>query len=98
MIHRIELSKFDSYLFQFDQSDLLLPSSEYYKLGFHHPIIQTYYKLLVDVAILLGAERTNAMTEMKKLIEFETQLAEVNMLLLCLNFEVLYFCAVRNES
>jgi hypothetical protein len=39
------------------QSDLLLPSIEYYKLGFGHPIIQAYYDLLVDAVVLLGAER-----------------------------------------
>jgi len=32
--------------FQFDQSDLLLPSSDYYKLGFGHPIMQTYYNMV----------------------------------------------------
>jgi hypothetical protein len=31
--------------FQFDQSDLLLPSAEYYVLGLGHPIMQTYYNL-----------------------------------------------------
>ena len=38
------------------QSDLLLPAADYYKLGFEHPILQTYYKLLVDTAKLLGAD------------------------------------------
>ncbi len=34
---------------QFDQSDLLLPSAEYYLLGLGHPIMQTYYNLLVPM-------------------------------------------------
>ncbi len=67
---------------QFDQSDLLLPSSDYYKLGFGHPIMQTYYHMVVDVAVLLGAEPDRARDEMRKLIDFETELAGVRGLLL----------------
>ena len=45
-----------TYLFhsQFDQSDLLLPSAEYYQLGFNHPIMQSYFNVLMNVATLLG--------------------------------------------
>ncbi len=50
----------DDYIVQFDQSDLLLPSIDYYKLGFGHPIIQAYYDLLVDAVSLLGAERCDS--------------------------------------
>jgi membrane metallo-endopeptidase-like protein 1 len=64
--------------FQFDQSDLLLPSAEYYQLGLGHPIMQTYYNLLVNVATLLGADRSRAKREMKELIEFESELASVS--------------------
>ena len=63
--------------FQFDQSDLLLPSAEYYLLGLGHPIMQTYYNLLVNVATLLGSDKTRAKREMKELIEFEIELASV---------------------
>jgi membrane metallo-endopeptidase-like protein 1 len=56
----------------------LLPSAEYYLLGLGHPIMQTYYNLLVNVATLLGADRNRAKREMKELIEFEIELAAVN--------------------
>ena len=66
------------FFFQFDQSDLLLPSAEYYQLGFNHPIIQSYYNVLLNVATLLGAEPALAKKEMKELIEFEMNLASVS--------------------
>ena len=62
---------------QFDQSDLMLPSLEYYQLGFNHPIIQSYYNVLLNVATLLGADPQIAKKEMKELIEFEMNLASV---------------------
>merc|ERR1711953_895885 len=67
----------DDYIVQFDQSDLLLPSAEYYQLGFNHPIIQSYYNVLFNVATLLGADPALAKREMKDLIEFEMNLASV---------------------
>ena len=67
----------DDYVVQFDQSDLLLPSAEYYQLGFNHPIIQSYYNVLFNVATLLGADPALAKREMKDLIEFEMNLASV---------------------
>ena len=65
---------------QFDQSDLMLPSLEYYQLGFNHPIIQSYYNVLLNVATLLGADPKIAKKEMKELIEFEMNLASVRLL------------------
>ena len=64
--------------FQFDQGELMLPNAEYYLLGFNHPIIQTYYKILVDVSLLLGAEEGRAKKDMKDLIQFEMKLANVS--------------------
>ena len=55
----------------------MLPNIEYYLLGFEHPIIQTYYKILVDVSMLLGAEETLAKKDMRDLIDFEMKLAKV---------------------
>ncbi|XP_040578339.1 neprilysin-4 isoform X4 [Lepeophtheirus salmonis] len=69
--------KSENNIVQFDQSDLHLPSFEYYKLGIIHPIIQTYYKFLVDVATLLGANKSRAMEEMMNLIHFEMELANI---------------------
>ncbi len=60
-----------------DQSDLLLPSSDYYKLGFGHPIMQAYYDLLVSVATALGAPAARARAEMKRVVHFESRLASI---------------------
>ena len=83
--------------FQFDQSDLLLPSSEYYLLGLGHPIMQTYYNLLVNVATLLGAERNRAKREMKELIEFEIELASVSWVVRYASFFVFGFCKIKTR-
>ena len=47
-------------------------------MGFDHPIIQSYYNVLFNVATLLGADPTLAKREMKDLIEFEMNLASVS--------------------
>ena len=65
----------------------MLPSAEYYLLGLGHPIMQTYYNLLVNVATLLGGDKTRAKREMKELIEFEIELASVRT---CSKFSVLF--------
>ena len=63
---------------QFDQSDLMLSSTEYYQLGPNNTIMQTYYKILVKVATMLGAEPTRAQRDMKNLLDFEIELAKVS--------------------
>ena len=56
----------------------MLPNKEYYQLGFEHPIIKTYYNILVQVATLLGADTEVAETDMWNLIDFEMKLADVS--------------------
>ena len=60
-----------------DQSQLMLASAEYYQLGLSHPIMQTYYNILVNVATMMGAGSHTAKRDMKDLLEFVIQLAEV---------------------
>ena len=67
----------DEFILQFDQSDLFLPSMDYYKLGFNHQIMQTYYNMLIDVSTILGADPDLAKKDMKDLIDFETEVASV---------------------
>ena len=55
----------------------MLASAEYYQLGLSHPIMQTYYNILVNVATMMGAGSHTAKRDMKDLLEFEIQLAEV---------------------
>ena len=65
------------FYFQFDQSDLVLPSVEYYKLPKEHPILKAYYTLLVDLAMSLGADKATAKAEMLDMLQFETDLSKV---------------------
>ena len=55
----------------------MLASAEYYQLGLSHPIMQTYYNILVSVAKMMGADNKIAKKDMKDLLEFEIELAKV---------------------
>ena len=55
----------------------MLQSAEYYQLGLGHPIMQTYYTILVKVATMMGADMQTAKHDMKDLLKFETDLAGV---------------------
>ena len=52
---------------------------EYLVKGFDDPNVQAYYNYQVDSAVILGAERFNAELEMKDILAFEIQLAEVSL-------------------
>jgi len=67
----------DQYIVQFDQSDLVLPSSEYYHQGIDHAIMKAYKEILTNVAVLLGAERATAEKDMHDVIAFEIDLAKI---------------------
>ena len=56
----------------------MLASAEYYQLGLSHPIMQTYYNILVNVATMMGADIQIAKKDMKDLLEFEIELARVS--------------------
>ena len=47
----------------------------YLKNGFDSPIVQTYYQLLVKVAVLFGANKKRAEKEMKEALQLEIKLA-----------------------
>ena len=67
----------------------MLASAEYYQLGLSHPIMQTYYNILVNVATMMGANSHTAKRDMKDLLEFEIRLAEV-----CIDGEILIYLLV----
>jgi len=67
----------DQYIVQFDQSDLVLPSSEYYHQGIDHPIMKAYQEILTNIAMLLGAEQSQAEKDMHAVIAFEIELAMI---------------------
>ena len=68
----------DQYIVQFDQSDLVLPSPEYYHQGIDHPIMRAYQEILTNIAVLLGASRTQAEADMHAVIAFEIELSTVS--------------------
>jgi len=62
---------------QLDQATLGL-SREYLSKGFDDKLVQAYYRYMVDIAVILGANRERARTELKESLEFEIQLANVS--------------------
>lgn len=62
---------------QLDQASLGL-SREYLNRGFSDKLVQAYYEYMVDIAVLLGAERARAQTELKDSLHFEMKLANVS--------------------
>ncbi|XP_011689069.1 PREDICTED: membrane metallo-endopeptidase-like 1 [Wasmannia auropunctata] len=61
-----------------DQASLGL-SREYLLKGFYDKIVQAYYKYMVDIAIILGANPDRAHIELKESLEFEIKLANVSL-------------------
>lgn len=104
VVQEIELIGFSSnYLFGFgliqdlkndtrrilvvDQPSLGL-SREFFIKGENDSLVQAYHKFQVDMAVLFGAEREDAESEMKDVLDFEFKLANVIFitLILSLNF------------
>lgn len=53
-------------------------SREYLTKGFSEKLVDAYYKYIVDVAVILGANRERATKEIGESIEFEMKLANVS--------------------
>ena len=64
-------------IIQFDQTSLGLPSREYFLKEGINKEKDAYLQLMVDMAELLGAERNYAFEQLTKVVEFETELANV---------------------
>ena len=73
----------DQYIIQFDQSDLVLPSSEYYHQGIDHPIMKAYQvinnKILDDTKISLFLLFKNILTNIAVLLGAKREEAERDM-------------------
>lgn len=61
---------------QIDQASLGL-SREYLIAKFEEPFVVAYHNYQIDLAVLFGASRDNAETAMRDVLDFETELAEV---------------------
>ena len=51
---------------------------EYLIAGFDDQYVQHYYHYMIDAAVLLGANKTKAMTELKESLLFEIALANIS--------------------
>jgi neprilysin len=63
-------------LTQLDQASLGL-SREYLIKGKEDKVVTAYYEYMVDLAVLYGAERTRAESELMESLKFEMALANV---------------------
>ncbi|CAH1111368.1 unnamed protein product [Psylliodes chrysocephalus] len=61
-----------------DQASLGL-RREFLIKGFEDKIVKAYYDYMVDLAVLFGADRQKATTELKASLEFEMQLAKISL-------------------
>lgn len=66
------------HIIQIDQGGLTLPTKEnYINKTAHAKILSAYLDYMVKVAVLLGANDTEATKQMQAVIDFETKLAEI---------------------
>lgn len=66
------------HVIQIDQGGLTLPTKEnYLNKTVHEKILAAYLDYMVKVAVLLGANETEATRQMQAVIDFETRLAEI---------------------
>lgn len=62
---------------QLDQAELGMPSREYYMKGHEDVGVQVYEQFAINVAILFGANESNAEREIREMIDFEIELANL---------------------
>lgn len=74
MCHNFENGNF---VFQIDQTLLELERGFLAK-GFNEKIVQSYFKYMVDNAVVFGANKERAEQELKESLEFEMKLAKVS--------------------
>ncbi|KAL3861161.1 hypothetical protein ACJMK2_007226, partial [Sinanodonta woodiana] len=67
----------DVNVIQLDQSELGMPDRDYYLKGLDDPSVKVYEKFAVSVAVMMGANETLAKAEMKEMINFEIELANI---------------------
>ncbi|XP_011149286.1 neprilysin-2 isoform X2 [Harpegnathos saltator] len=74
----VDLKNNSRRLIDLDQAALGL-SREYLIKGLDEKIVQEYYKYMVDIAVILGADPQRAKTELKESLEFEIKLANISL-------------------
>lgn len=63
------------HIIDLDQTSLGMPDRNYLLRGLNDSAVAAYYKLMVDSAVFLGADRATAEKEMFETLQFETTLA-----------------------
>lgn len=48
--------------------------------GFDNPLVAAYYDYAVELAVLLGADKDTAITELREVVEFEKEIAKVSII------------------
>jgi endothelin-converting enzyme len=65
---------------QLDQSGLILPTRDYYlNRTAHEKVIDAYLTYMVKVGVLLGGNESETRSQMEKVLEFETRIANVSL-------------------
>lgn len=72
-----DIKNSDENIIQFDQTNLGLPTREYYLQDVNAKYLHAYQKFTADVLHKLGANRNKAVKTAADLISFETQLASI---------------------
>ncbi|KAH8343968.1 hypothetical protein KR084_002815 [Drosophila pseudotakahashii] len=73
----VDLQNSTKRLIDLDQSALAL-SREYLVKGFNETLVTAYYEYMVDIAVLFGANKDLAKTELLTSLEFEIALANIS--------------------
>ncbi|XP_031344617.1 neprilysin-2-like isoform X2 [Photinus pyralis] len=63
---------------QIDQAELLL-AKEYFSKGLEDGLVRAYYDYMVDIAVMFGANREIAKSELKDSLDFEIQLSNISL-------------------
>ncbi|XP_015600086.1 neprilysin-2 isoform X3 [Cephus cinctus] len=74
----VDLKNSTKRVIDLDQASLGL-SREYLSKGFDDKIVQAYYSYMVDIAVILGANKATAAKELKQSLEFEIKLANISL-------------------
>lgn len=68
-----------------------MPDRSYLLRGLNDTAVAGYYKLMVESAVMLGANRSTAEEEMLEALKFETILANVSQILTAVAVELYKF-------
>lgn len=72
-----DLKNSDEYIIQLDQSNLGLPSREYFLKAINKDYVAAYKQFMIQIAIMLGAPLDHVVSEVDDILFFETWLAKI---------------------